>query len=179
VDFATPARLATSFCPSFVRFIARLIAAILLSSSAMRGRCHGETALTSGNRVAPYRRPAAQKVEPCQRIDRRGESALGWLQKNGNRHHGAAGLLRHRTSHPPRPRLHPRPVARAPVPRVNAFRPRRVEPLARIALRARRGRPARWRGHLCAGDLAAEGDGAFQWLRPSAAKMIALTSSDL
>jgi hypothetical protein len=37
--------------------------------------------------------PAAQKVEPCQRIDRRGESALGWRQNNGNRHHGAAGNI--------------------------------------------------------------------------------------
>jgi hypothetical protein len=51
VLFATPARLATSFCPSFVFRIARFIAAIRLSSSAMRGRCHAETALTSGNRV--------------------------------------------------------------------------------------------------------------------------------
>ena len=39
--------------------------------------------------------PAAQKAEPCQRIDRRGESALGWLQNNGNRPHGAAGTLNH------------------------------------------------------------------------------------
>ncbi len=95
VLFATPALRATSFCPSFVRFIARLIAAIRLSSSAMRGRCHGETLLTSGNRVATSRRPSAQKAEPCHRIDRRGESALGWLKKNGNRPHGAAGSLNH------------------------------------------------------------------------------------
>jgi hypothetical protein len=63
VLFATPARLATSFCPSFVFRIARLIAAIRFSVSAMRGRCHGETLLTRRNRVATLRRPAAQKAE--------------------------------------------------------------------------------------------------------------------
>jgi hypothetical protein len=55
VLFATPARLATSFCPSFVRLIARLIAAIRFSVSAMGGRCHAETALTSGNRAGRLR----------------------------------------------------------------------------------------------------------------------------
>jgi hypothetical protein len=55
VLFATPARLATSFCPSFVFRIARLIAAIRFSVSAMGGRCHAETALTSGNRAGRFR----------------------------------------------------------------------------------------------------------------------------
>lgn len=73
-------------------------------------------------------------------------------------------FLRHRTSHPPHPRLHPRWIARTPILRVDAFRPRSVEPLARLALRARRGRPALWLGHLCADDLAAKCDGAFHEL---------------
>ena len=55
VDFATPALLASSLLPSFAFFIAFRIVAIRLSSSAMRGRCHAETLLTSGNRAGRFR----------------------------------------------------------------------------------------------------------------------------
>jgi hypothetical protein len=55
VDLCSPALLASSLLPSFAFFIAFRIVAIRLSSSAMAGRCHGETALTSGNGAGTLR----------------------------------------------------------------------------------------------------------------------------
>lgn len=64
VDFGISARLASSLFPNFAFFIARLIAAIRRCNSPMAGRCHAETALTSGNRVGIVRNRSEHSAEP-------------------------------------------------------------------------------------------------------------------
>jgi len=95
VLFATPARLASSLLPVFVFRIARLIAAIRLSSSAMSRRCHAETLLTSGNRagsLAPSFRAESRSpaIVETAVVNRRRVGSSGTAKP-----HGAAGSLNH------------------------------------------------------------------------------------